>query len=154
MTWARQDLFDDLRVRHGIKLGLADLLALFCAQVLRLPSDNWAILTLLVLMNGQYVRAFAFKAIMRFAGAVVGVWLATDYASTPAIFLPIFFLLMAFVGYKFGQVGARQGPYAYFLLGLTTLTIATEGVTDPGQAWQTGLSRMEEIVVGIIVQCL
>ena len=118
LNWTRQDLFGDLRVRHGIKLGLAGLLALFCTQVLRLPSDNWAILTLLVLMNGQYVGAFALKAIMRFTGtitgAVVGVWLASDYTSTPTVFLPIFFLVMAFAGYKFGQVGARQGPYAHF----------------------------------------
>jgi uncharacterized membrane protein YccC len=158
LNWARQDLFGDLRVRHGIKLGLAGLLALFCTQLLRLPSDNWAILTVLVLMNAQFAGAFAFKALMRMtgtiAGAVVGVWLASDYASTPGIFLPVFFLVMAFAGYKYGQLGARLGPYAYFLLGLTTLTIATEGVTDPGQAWQTGLDRTEEIFVGIISSLL
>jgi Fusaric acid resistance protein family len=154
LDWWRQDLFGDLRVRHGIKLGLAGLLALFWAQALRLPDANWAILTALVLMNGQYVGAFAFKAIMRFtgtvAGALVGVWLASDYSNTSAVFLPIFFLVMAFAGYKFGQVGARQVPYAYFLLGLTTLTVATDGVTNPGQAWYTGLVRTEEIFVGII----
>jgi hypothetical protein len=32
----------DLRLRYGIKMGLAGLLALFCTQVLRLPHDNWA----------------------------------------------------------------------------------------------------------------
>jgi uncharacterized membrane protein YccC len=53
---------------------------------------------------------------------------------------------MAFAGYKFGQVGARQVPYAYFLLGLTVLTVAT----DPEQAWRSGLIRTEEIFVGII----
>jgi Fusaric acid resistance protein family len=154
LKWARQDLFGDFRVRHGMKLGFAGLLAVFCAQVLRLPSYNWAILTVFVLMNGQYVGAFAFKSLMRFtgtiAGAVVGVWLVGDYTSTPAVFLPIFFLVMALAGYKFGQVGARQGPYAYFLLGLTTLTIASDGVTAPEQAWYTGIIRTEEIFVGIL----
>jgi hypothetical protein len=77
-----------------------------------------------------------------------------DYASTPAIFLPLFFLVMALAGYKFGQVGARQVPYAYFLLGLTTLTIASEGITDPARAWQFGLDRTEEIFVGIISSLL
>jgi uncharacterized membrane protein YccC len=156
--WTRQDLFGDLRIRYGIKVGLAGLLALFCSQALRLPSDNWAMLTVIVLMNQQFMGAFAFKAIMRMtgtiAGALVGVWLVGDYASTPAIFLPIFFLVMAFAGYKFGQVGARQAPYAYFLLGLTTLTIASDGVTDPAQAWQIGLDRSEEILVGIICSLL
>ena len=156
--WTHQDLFGDLRVRYGIKVGLAGLLALFCSQALRLPSDNWGMLTVIVLMNQQFMGAFAFKAIMRMtgtiAGALVGVWLVGDYTSTPAIFLPIFFLVMAFAGYKFGQVGARQVPYAYFLLGLTTLTIATDGVTDPAQAWQIGLDRTEEIFVGIICSLL
>ena len=67
---------------------------------------------------------------------------------------PLFFLVMALAGYKFGQVGARQVPYAYFLLGLTTLTIATDGLTNPGQAWQTGLDRTEQIFIGVIfVRC-
>jgi uncharacterized membrane protein YccC len=157
-NWPRQDLFGDLRVRNGIKLGLAGLLALFCTQMLRVPRDNWSILTVFVLMDAQYVGALAFKASMRMigtiVGALIGVWLASDYASTPAIFLSVFFLVIAFAGYKVGQVGARQVPYAYYLVGLTTLTIASAGVTDPAQAWQTGLDRTEEIFIGIISSLL
>jgi uncharacterized membrane protein YccC len=157
-TSARWDLFGDLRIRHGIKLAVSGLLALFCTQVLRVPRDSWAILTVMVLMSAQFLGAFAFKAVMRITGtlvgAVVGVWLTSDYASTPAIFLPAFFLVMALAGYNFGHIGARQVPYAYFLLGLTTLAIATSGVSDPGQAWQTGLDRTEEIVIGIICALL
>jgi uncharacterized membrane protein YccC len=156
--WTHQDLFGDLRVRYGIKMGLAGLLALFCTQVLRLPHDNWAILTVLVLMSARFVGSIAVKAIMRvigtIGGALVGVWLVGDYTSTPAIFLPVLFLVVAFASYKFGQFGARQVPYAYFLLGLTTLTIATNGVTDPAQAWQIGLDRAEEILVGIMSSLL
>src|SRR5260370_6507205 len=127
---------------------------MLCTQVLRIPNDYWAILTVMVLMNAQFVGAFAFKATMRMAGtivgAIVGVWLASDYASTPAIILPLLFLVMVLAGYNFGHIGARQVPYAHFLLGLTTLAIVTEGVTNPAQAWQTGLDRTEEIVIGII----
>jgi uncharacterized membrane protein YccC len=157
-TTGRWGLFGDLRIRHGIKLAVSGLLALFCTQVLRVPRDSWAILTVMVLMSAQFVGAFAFKAVMRITGtlvgAVVGVWLTSDYASTPAIFLPAFFLVMALAGYNFGHIGARQVPYAYFLLGLTTLAIATSGVSDPGQAWQTGLDRTEEIVIGIVCALL
>ena len=53
--WMPQDPFGDLRIRYGIKMGLAGLLALFCTQVLRLPHGNWAILTVLVLMSAQFV---------------------------------------------------------------------------------------------------
>jgi uncharacterized membrane protein YccC len=156
--WPRQDFFGDLRVQYGFKMGLAGLLALFGTQVLRLPHDNWATLTVLVLMGARYVGSIAVKAIMRvigtIAGGLVGVWLVGDYTSTPAIFLPVLFLVIAFASYKFGQLGIRQVPYAYFLLGLTTLTIATNGVTDPADAWQIGLDRTEEILVGIMSSLL
>ena len=156
--WAGRSLFGDLRVRYGIKMGLAGVLALFCTQLLRLPNDNWAILTVLVLMSAQFVGAVAFKALMRvtgtIAGALVGIWLVSDYTSTPLIFLPVLFMVMAFASYKFGQLGARQAPYAYFLLGLTTLVVATNGIAAPDQAWQIGLDRTEEIVVGILSSLL
>jgi len=150
--WPLQEFFGDLRVRNGIKVGISGLVALLVTQVLRLPHDSWAILTVLVMTTSQYVGSIAVKAVMRIAGtiggAIVGVWLLGNYASTPAIFLPLLFLVMAISSYKFGQVGARQVPYAYFLLGLTTLTVVTNGLPTPDQAWYIGLTRTEEILVG------
>jgi uncharacterized membrane protein YccC len=126
--------------------------------MLGVPNDTWAILTVFVLMDAKYLGALAFKASMRIAGtivgAIIGVWLASDYASTPVIFLSVFFVVIAFAGYEVGQVGARQVPYAYYLLGFTTLTIASGGVTDPAHAWQTGVDRTEEILIGIISSLL
>jgi uncharacterized membrane protein YccC len=157
-NWMFQDPFGDLRVRYGIKVGLAGLLALFGTQVLRLPHDNWAILTVLVLMSAQFVGSVTVKAIMRvigtITGALVGIWLVSGYTSTPAIFLPVLFLVIALATYQFGQLGARQVPYAFFLLGLTTLTVATDGVTEPAQAWQIGLDRSEEILLGLMSSLL
>src|ERR1700741_5554004 len=112
---------------------------------LRLPNDNWAILTVVVLMGARFVGSIAFKAIMRvigtIAGALVGVWLVGNYTSTPAIFLPVFFLVMAITAYKYGQFGGRQVPYAFYLLGLTTLSVVTNGIARPDQAWQVGIDR-------------
>ena len=148
----------DLRVRQGIKLGLAGILALYATEVLRLPHDNWAILTVLVLMNAQYVGSIAVRAIMRvlgtIGGAAVGVWLVGNYTSTPTIFLPVFFLVLAITSYKYGQFGARQVPYAYYLLGLTTLSVVTNGITAPDQVWQVGIDRTEEILLGAMVALL
>jgi uncharacterized membrane protein YccC len=156
--WLLQNPFRDLRVQYGIKLGLAGLLALFLTQVLRLEHPSWAILTTMVLMSARYVGSIAVKAIMRvvgtIVGALIGIWLAGNYASTPAIFLPVLFLVVAFAGYKFGKLGASQVPYAYFLVGLTTLTVVTYGVTDPNNVWQIGLNRALEILVGVISSLL
>ena len=88
------------------------------------------------------------------AGALVGVWLVSDYTSTPLIFLPVLFLVMAFASYKFGQLKRPSGAYAYFLLGLHYLVVATDGIAAPDQAWQIGLDRAEEIVVGILSSLL
>jgi len=153
-SWPIRNLLNDVRVRYGIKLGLAGLLALFLTQILRLPDDAWAILTVFVMMLSQYVGSAAVKAITRvlgtIAGAIVGVWLVGNYTSTPMIFLPVLFVVIAFATYKFGQIGPRQAPYAYFVLGVTTLVIATDGIAAPEKAWQLGLYRPEEILVGIV----
>ena len=156
--WPLAEVLRDLRVRQGIKLGLAGILALYATQVLRLPHDNWAILTVLVLMNAQYVGSIAVRAIMRvlgtIGGAAVGVWLVGNYTSTPMIFLPVLFLVLAITSYKYGQFGARQVPYAYYLLGLTTLSVVTNGITAPDQVWQVGIERTEEILLGAMVALL
>jgi hypothetical protein len=73
-------------------------------------------------------------------GALMGIWLVGDYTSTPAIFLPVFFLVVTFAGYKFGQFPASQVPYAYFLVGLITVSVVTYGVTDPADVWRIGMS--------------
>jgi len=66
--WPLEELFRDLRVRYGVKMGLAGILALYVAQAIRLPHDNWAILSVLVMMTGQYVGSIAVKAILRVIG--------------------------------------------------------------------------------------
>jgi uncharacterized membrane protein YccC len=105
-------------------------------------------------MLGDYVGTAAVKAITRvvgtIAGAIVGVWLVGNYTSTPTVFLPVLFVVMAHATYQFGHFGLRQFPYTYFLLGLTTLVIATDGIATPNQAWQLGLYRTEEILAGVI----
>jgi uncharacterized membrane protein YccC len=150
--WPLQDALGDLRVRYGIKVGLAGLLALYGAEVLRLEHPNWAVLTVLAMMNSHYVGSISLKAILRvvgtIGGALLGVWLVGDYTSTPAVFLTVVFFVVAFSSYKFGQFPASQVPYAYFLVGLTMISVSTYGVADPDQVWQIGLNRALEILVG------
>src|SRR6476469_1031799 len=100
-------LFSDVRVRYGIKLGLASLLSLYVALVLRLEHPNWAVLTALVMMNSHFVGSTSLKAILRcvgtIAGAFVGIWLAGDYTSSPVVFLLLISLILGISVYKFGQ---------------------------------------------------
>ena len=123
--WPLQEVFGDLRVRSGIKFGLAALLALYIAEFLRLQHPNWAILTVLSMMSVPYVGSITILAVTQvagtIAGALVGIWLVGDYASTPAIFLTLFFFALAFSGYKFGQAPASPVSLGYYLVGFTTI---------------------------------
>jgi uncharacterized membrane protein YccC len=87
-------------------------------------------------------------------GALLGIWLVGDYTSTPVIFLAVVFFVVAFTSYKFGQFPASQSPYGYFLVGLTTISVATYGVDAPDQVGQTGLNRTLEILVGAMSSLL
>src|SRR5215471_1016243 len=146
------DIFSDLRVRYGIKLSLASLLSLYVALALRLEHPNWAVLTALVMMNSHFVGSTALKAMLRsvgtIVGAFIGVWLVGTYASSPVPFLLFAFVILGIAVYKFGQFPGSQAPYAYYLAGITTLTVATYGIQDPSNAWSIGLNRALEILVG------
>src|SRR6201981_453657 len=89
--WPLQDVFGDLRVRSGIKFGLAALLALYIAEVLRLQHPNWSILTVLGMMSVPYVGSITILALTPFAGTIagglVGIWLVGDVWVTRAVFL-------------------------------------------------------------------
>src|SRR6516165_9375538 len=152
------EIFSDLRVRYGIKLSLACLLSLYFALVLRLEHANWAVLTALVMMSSHFVGSTALKALLRcvgtIGGAFFGVWLVDSYTSTPVLFLLFIFIILAIAVYKFGQFPGSQAPYAYYLAGITTLTVATYGVQDPYDAWKIGLNRALEILVGSLSSLL
>jgi uncharacterized membrane protein YccC len=144
--------FSDPRVRYGIKLSLASLLSFYVALDLRLEHPNWAVLTVLVMMNSHYVGSTALKAILRcvgtIGGALLGIWLVGTYASSPVLFLILIFIVLGIAVYKFGQYPGSQAPYAYYLVGLTTLSVATYGIQDPSDVWKIGLNRALEILVG------
>jgi hypothetical protein len=144
--------FSDMRVQYGIKLSLASLLSFYVALDLRLEHPNWAVLTTLVMMNSNFVGSTALKALLRcvgtIAGAFLGVWLVGTYTSSPVLFLLLIFIILGIAVYKFGQYPSTQAPYAYYLVGVTTLSVATYGIQDPSDVWRTGLNRALEILDG------
>src|SRR6202008_285632 len=92
------------------------------------------------------------KAILRcvgtIAGAFLGVWLVGSYTDRPVFFLLFIFIILGVAVYKFGQYPNSQVPYAYYLVGVTTLSVATYGIQDPSEVWKIGLNRALEILVG------
>jgi uncharacterized membrane protein YccC len=141
-------------VVHALKVGLAGVLSLFVAQALRLQYPEWAPFTVMVLMMVHpHPGSIALKSLFRFGGTLVGatlgVWLVSDYLSSPIIFLSVTFIVMGVASYKVGQLSSAMAPYFYFLTGVTLIIVESSAITQPDDAWFVALSRTEETFVGI-----
>jgi|GEM_PF-4702124 len=145
---------DRVFVVNALKVGLAGVLSLFVAQALRLQYPEWAPFTVMVLMMvhphpGSIALKSLFRVVGTLAGASLGVWLVSDYLSSPIVFLSLTFLIMCVASYKVGQLSSAMAPYAYFLTGVTLIIVESTAITQPDKAWFIALSRAEETFVGI-----
>lgn len=145
-------LWKDPAIRYGLKFGIAGVTAVFIALVIRLDMPGWALLTVFVLMSAQYVGAIAEKSIYRFAGTVVGgvigYLLVGSLEQDPLVFIPLIGLV---VGASTAMFGQSRYPYAFFLCGMTTLVVASNGMGDPATSWTFMTSRIQEVFIGILV---
>jgi uncharacterized membrane protein YccC len=146
---------DRIFVVHALKVGLAGVLSLFVAQALRLQYPEWAPFTVMVLMMVHpHPGSIALKALFRVVGTLVGaslgVWLVSDYVSSPIVFLSLTFLIMWVASYKVGQLSSAMASYGYFLTGVTLIIVESTAITQPDNAWFVALSRAEETFVGIV----
>jgi uncharacterized membrane protein YccC len=146
---------DSIFVAHALKVGLAGVLSLFVAQALRLQYPEWAPFTVMVLMMvhphpGSIALKSLFRVVGTLVGASLGVWLVSDYVSSPIVFLSVTFLIMCVASYKMGQLNSAMAPYAYFLTGVTLIIVESTAMTQPDKAWFIALSRVEETFVGIV----
>lgn len=145
----------DPAIRYGIKFGLAGVSAFSVSQALRLDSPTWSVITVFVLMMGRYVGAIAEKSFYRVvgtvAGGVVGTLLTGSLQQEPLLYLPLVGLVVGFSTAMFGQTRA---PYAFLLFGLTTVVVASNGMSNPDFSWDVALTRIEEVLVGVVVTLL
>jgi uncharacterized membrane protein YccC len=94
---AREDVsripWSNGQLLHGLKMGLSGVLALYLAELLRLQFPAWSLFAVIVLMIPRYVGSIALKSLMRMIGTLVGgalgVWLVSDYTSSPILFLSL-----------------------------------------------------------------
>lgn len=145
----------DPALRYAFKFGLAGILAIFIALFLRLQNPTWALFTVYVLMIAQYVGAIGEKSFFRVIGTTIGGIIG--YLLTAAFEqAPIAYLLSvgAVVGFCTAMFGQSRYPYAFFLCGLTTVVVASNGLADPDQSWQYMLWRVEEVCVGVVATVL
>jgi p-hydroxybenzoic acid efflux pump subunit AaeB len=149
------EIFGNLAVRHGIKFGLAGVLSVFIALLIKLPEPTWALTTAFVIMLAQYVGAVAEKSVMRIvgtvAGGVIGYLLTAGFEQQPVLYLA---LVGGVVGFGTAMFGYTKYPYAFLLCALTTMVVASNGMGDPAFSWRPALFRICEVCVGVIAAVL
>jgi len=142
-------IFSDLRVRMGIKVALAAVLAYYVALWMRLENPTWALFTVMLVSLPQFVGAIAEKAALRTIGTTVGglagFLMVGNFVNEPWIIWPVTFLWVAFFSAMF--MGTFY-PYAFLLTGLTFIVVVTDSMLEPDTAWTVAKARIQEIIVG------
>jgi uncharacterized membrane protein YccC len=130
----------------------AVLTALYIALAFDLERPYWAMFTVFIIakpMSGA-VRS---KAVYRFAGTVVGAAMAVVLIP-PLVQAPVLLCLAmsAWVGtcLYFSLLDRTPRSYAFMLAGYTATIIGFSVVGSPQTVWETAVSRLEEISLGII----
>ncbi|PWC34801.1 FUSC family protein [Azospirillum sp. TSO35-2] len=140
----------------SLKSFAASMLALYIAFGMGLPRPFWAMMTAYVVSSplSGTVRS---KAVFRVAGTVIGsiaaVILTVSMVSAPE-------LLSLAVGLWVGGclylslLDRTPRSYAFMLAGYTAGLIVFPAVSNPEAIFDTGLARVEEIILGIVCATL
>jgi uncharacterized membrane protein YccC len=106
-------------------------------------------------MLAQFVGAVGEKSVMRIvgtvAGGVIGYLLTARFEQQPILYL---LMVGAVVGFGTAMFGYTKYPYAFLLCALTTMVVASNGMTDPAFSWRPALVRISEVCVGVIAAIL
>lgn len=151
--WSRwAPSFDRAGAVMGLQMAIGLVAVLFFALVLRLEHPTWSVFTVLMLLMARYVGAVQEKAVFRVAGTVAGGalgYLASgSLQQDPWLYLSVVFVVLTVSVAMFGQ---SRAPYAFFLTGLTFVVVVSNSQSDPENAWQAALWRVEEVGLGVVV---
>lgn len=132
-------------IRHGIKTGLASVLALVIADMLHLPFGYWAALSAVIVMQMSVADSIR-MCWYRFSGTAVGAVIAAVAIlifpdNTPMTLLAQF-LSIAFCAYM------TRYNVRYRMAAITTSIVFLASVGEPGRL-VFGMERVLEIGVGV-----
>nr|WP_209768752.1 FUSC family protein [Azospirillum rugosum] len=143
-TW-REALF-------SLKSFAASMMALYVAFGMGLPRPFWAMLTAYI-VSGPLSGAVRSKALYRVLGTTLGsagaIALVPTLADAPELLTLALGLWVAVCLY-ISLLDRTPSSYVFMLAGYTVGLIGFPAVTDPGSIFDTGLARVEEILLGIV----
>ncbi|UKJ74753.1 FUSC family protein [Azospirillum brasilense] len=136
----------------SVKAFAAAMAALYIAFSMGLPRPFWAMATAYI-VSGPLSGAVRSKAVFRVAGTALGcagaIALVPALADSPEL-LTLALGLWVAVCLFISLLDRTPRSYLFMLAGYTIGLIGFPAVTDPSTIFDTGLARVEEILIGIL----
>ena len=136
----------------SLKTFAAALIALWIAFLWNLHQPYWALLTVLIVAQ-PYTGMVRSKALYRFVGTFVGaamaIFFVPNLVNLPLLLVMALALWIALCLYL-SLIDGTPRSYAYILSGYTVALIGFPSVLHPGGIFDTALSRVEEVSLGIL----
>jgi uncharacterized membrane protein YccC len=148
-------------VRHAdlifaLKTFAASMLALVIALAMDLPRPYWAMATVYItsqpLAGATSSKAF-FRVMGTLAGATMTVALVPNLINAPELLCLAIALWVGLCLYL-SLLDGTPRSYVFMLAGYTVALIGFPAVSEPGAIFDTAVSRVEEICLGIICASL
>jgi uncharacterized membrane protein YccC len=136
----------------SINCYIATILALFIAFSLDLKTPGWAVITV-YLTSQPLTGALRAKAVYRVIGTFIGgaamIAIVPNLVDAPELTTLAIILWVALCAY-FSLLDRTPRSYMFVLSGYTAALIGFPSVLSPGTVFDTAVSRVEEIALGVI----
>lgn len=133
-------------LRHGLKTGLAAVLAYTAAELMSLKFGYWAALSAVIVMQvnvADSIRMCWYRFTGTAVGAAIGITSIMVFPDTPYMTMLALFLSVAFCSYmtKYNE--------RYRMAAITTSIVLLASLGEPGRV-EFGLFRVVEISIGVV----
>jgi uncharacterized membrane protein YccC len=137
---------------HSLKMFGAAMLALYIAQAIGLDRPYWAMATVYIVahpLSGALRSKALYRLIGTFVGAAATVALVPNLVDSPELLTAALALWIGFCLYLAVLDRTPRG-YAFMLAGYTAALVGFPVISTPQDVWDTAVSRVEEIWLGIV----
>ncbi|WP_085539984.1 FUSC family protein [Cedecea sp. NFIX57] len=149
-------LYDANALLYAAKSFAAAMLAYYLALSIGLGTPSWAIVTVYI-VSQTTVGASLSKGVYRLAGTVVGaaatVLIVPTFVNMPILCSVVLTGWIALCLY-FSLLERTPRAYAFVLAGYTASLIGFPALHDPGSIFDTSITRVQEISLGILCASL
>ncbi|MDF1897197.1 FUSC family protein [Rahnella contaminans] len=154
-VWPRP-FFSTGEMIYSLKTFIAAMLALYLSSLAGLPNTFWSLITVYV-VSQPWAGMVRSKAVYRITGTFIGssvaIFLLPPLVQSPELLsaaLALWVGLCVFIS----QLDRTPRSYIFMLAGYTAAFIAFPGVAKPQTIFETAVTRVEEIFIGIMCATL